>query len=151
MTARLFAGVAAALVAASCSESAAIPVAVDTRNDMCRQCRMPVSNARLAGQVVAPGEEPVFFDDIGCLFAFLHRGTAVPEHAVAYVADHRTGEWVEVTAALFTRVPAVETPMGSHLIAHASSSSRGADPASRGGTPIPLQALLAEGSSGGTK
>ena len=32
-----------------------------------RSCRMAVSAAGVAAQVVAPGEEPRFFDDIGCL------------------------------------------------------------------------------------
>ena len=64
---------AAALVALSfaCRGGPARPAALDTRNDACSSCRMPVSNAKLAAQLAAPGEEPRFFDDIGCLRDFL--------------------------------------------------------------------------------
>ena len=59
----------------ACSSPAAAgdapPAALDTRNETCRSCRMPVSDPRLAAQLAAPGEEPVFFDDIGCLRDFL--------------------------------------------------------------------------------
>jgi hypothetical protein len=33
-------------------------------------------------------------------------------------------------------VPSLETPMGSHIIAHATEASRDADPAARGGEPV---------------
>jgi copper chaperone NosL len=95
---------------------------------------MAVSDKHFAAEVVAPGEEPRFYDDIGCLandvarHAELVRGTA-------FVADHRTGEWVQARRAVYTRVPDLATPMGSHLIAHVDPPSREADPAAKGGTP----------------
>jgi copper chaperone NosL len=99
---------------------------------------MPVSDARLASQIVAPGEEPRFFDDLGCLADTIARGGPLPKGTVLYVADHRTGRWVRAGEAVFTRCPAVETPMGSHVIAHADAASRDGDPAARGGTPVPF-------------
>jgi copper chaperone NosL len=120
--------VAAALAAAGCS-AGSDPIDVRA-GDTCAHCRMAVSNTRLAGQIVAPGEEPLFYDDIGCLAKAIAEGNTVDD---AYVADHRTGEWVAASRAVFTRVPALETPMGSHLIAHATEESRTADPSSSGG------------------
>jgi hypothetical protein len=52
------------------------------------------------------------------------------------VADHRTEAWVFATEALYTRNPAVETPMGSHLVAHADARSRDLDPEAREGTRL---------------
>ncbi len=125
---------AAALL--SCAAGDPPPAALDTRNDACRFCRMPVSDARLAAQIAAPGEEPRFFDDIGCLRDSLKQGARPPSGAVSYVADHRTGAWVRAGAAVYSRCPSLETPMGSHLMAHADPASRGADPAARGCAPV---------------
>jgi copper chaperone NosL len=119
---------ALALAVAACTRGPPGPAALDTRHDACAQCRMAVSDARFAAQLVAPGEEPRFFDDLGCLRDFLRSGTPVPRGAIAFVADHRTKEWVRAAMAAYTRVDALETPMGSHLVAHAHPSSRAADP-----------------------
>jgi len=101
---------------------------------------MPVSDARLAAQIVAPGEEPGFFDDIGCLRDYLARSPARPG-SVAYVADHRTKGWTRAWAAVYTR-SRLETPMGSHWIAHADAASRDADAAAAGGTPVTAREIF---------
>ncbi len=103
---------------------------------------MAVSDVHFAGQVGAPGELPRFFDDVGCLAGWLKEQQALPEGVAAWVADHRTGEWVLARAAVYTRVPGLATPMGSHLIAHADATSRDADPDSRGGTPVAAAELF---------
>ncbi len=145
---------ATALLTAACSAGPARPAALDTKTEICRSCRMPVSDARLASQIAAPRQEPVFFDDIGCLKDFLAR-SAVPEASVAYVADHRTKAWVRASRALYTRA-AVETPMGSHWIAHADAASRDADPAARGGINVAASEIFGpagppDGGRGGEK
>jgi copper chaperone NosL len=126
---------AAALLLASCASGPPEPAALDTRNEACAWCRMAVSEARFAGQVVAPSEEPRFFDDVGCLARYLSSAKALPPRAVAYVADHRTKAWVRADRAVYTAVGSLSTPMGSHLIAHADAASRAADPAAGSGTP----------------
>jgi len=98
---------------------------------------MMVSDVRVAAQIVAPGEEPLFFDDIGCLRDYL-ASTSAAADAVVYVADHRTGAWVDATQAVFTRSATIETPMGSGIIAHADAASRDADDAARGGSGVTL-------------
>jgi copper chaperone NosL len=136
MLVRFAAGVLCAALAVGCAQGPPQPAQLDTRNDACGQCRMAVSEQRFAAQLVAPAEEPVFFDDVGCLAAWLEGGGEVPRGALGYVADHRTREWTPAAAALYTRVPEVETPMGSHIIAHRDAASRDADPDSRGGQPL---------------
>ncbi len=137
-----------ALIGPSCSDGIPAPATLDTGHDACRQCRMAVSDARLAGQIVAPGEEPLFFDDLGCLFTFLDRTDSHSDQVMPYVADHRTREWVRAVDAVFTRAPAITTPMGSHLVAHATPASREADPSVRHGTPVRLDELLSENARG---
>ena len=135
---------AAALLLSSCADPVARPRAVDTKNDACAWCRMAVSDARFAAQLAAPGEEPRVFDDVGCLRDFLARSPEPVEGWTAFVADHRTKEWVPASAAVFTKVPALATPMDSHLIAHADAASRDADPEAKAGVPVPSAELLGE-------
>ena len=126
--------VLAALAAVSCAGGASGPAALDPRTEVCRSCRMPVSDASLASQLVAPGEEPKFFDDIVCLRDSLERSPA-PPGVTAYVADHRTRRWVRAATAVYTRA-SIATPMGSHWIAHGDAASRDADPAAAGGAAV---------------
>ncbi len=88
------------------------PVAIDTQNDACHWCRMTISDPRFAAQVLVPGEEPKFFDDLGCLASARRQGKI-------YVADYDTGAWIPAERAHFERCTAIDTPMGSHLIARA--------------------------------
>jgi copper chaperone NosL len=122
---------ALALVGA-CSRGPAAPAALDTKNESCGWCRMAVSDARFAAQLVSPSEEPRFFDDVGCLATFLKSGGAPVKGQIAYVADHRTKAWVRAAAAVYTKKRGLETPMGSGLVAHADADAAG-------GAPIPIR------------
>ena len=128
--------VAVILYSAACSRGPLPPALLDTRNDTCAECRMTVSAARFASQIVAPGEEPRFFDDLGCLAAHLRDRGTLPAGAVIYVADHRTREWTDASSAVYTRVAGLETPMGSHVVAHASAASHDADKAAADGEAV---------------
>ncbi|MCU0249574.1 MAG: hypothetical protein MUE61_05160 [Vicinamibacterales bacterium] len=139
---KAFVAAALALLASACGSGVPGPVPLDTRTDACAECRMAVSSGRFASQIVAPGEEPRFFDDLGCLAAYLGTRSTVPPRAVAYVADHRSGEWVTLASAVFTRVPGLETPMGSHVVAHASAASRDGDPDVQGGSAVDVRAFF---------
>ncbi len=131
-----------ALPAAGCRAAPPRPADLDTRNETCSSCRMAVSDRHSAGQLVAPGEEPRFFDDIGCLRKVLASAKPVPG-AVAFVADHRTGAWVDASKAVYVYNAAVETPMSSHLLAYSDAASRDADPAAAGGRPMSAAEVFA--------
>ncbi|HSB64152.1 MAG TPA: nitrous oxide reductase accessory protein NosL [Thermoanaerobaculia bacterium] len=129
----------ALVLAAACSRGPAAPAALDTKNESCSWCRMAVSDARFAAQLVAPSEEPLFFDDIGCLATFLKSGGAPAKGQIAYVADHGTKAWVRAAAAVYTKKPGLQTPMGSGFVAHVDAASRDADPDAAGGAPIAVR------------
>ena len=141
----LEATLAAVALAGGCTSGPARPAELDTRNDQCGWCRMTVSDAHLAAQLAAPGEEPLFFDDIGCLRDWLRDHAARPEGAVAFVADHRSGEWVRAAGAVFTEQETLATPMASHLMAHSDAASREADPAAEGGRPVAVGEIFGPG------
>jgi len=130
--------VLALVLAAACGAGAPEPAALDVGREACAFCRMTVSQADFASQVVVPGELPKFFDDLGCLGNYLTSTKGRPAAAVIYVTDRRTKAWVRVEDAVFTRVPTLSTPMGSHLVAHATPASRDADPDVAAGVPVTL-------------
>jgi copper chaperone NosL len=125
-----------ATVTVGCTGGPPPPAPLDTAHDNCRFCRMIVSDQRFAGQIVAAGEEPLFFDDLGCLHDYVQGASSLPVGAFAYVADHRTGRWVAGGRAVFTRVPGLSTPMNGGIVAHADRASRDSDAAGRGGTAV---------------
>lgn len=141
MSARLLALIAAVALA-GCATSAIRPADFDAASEACRFCRMTGSDGRTAAQLVAPGEDALFFDDIGCLRDYL-RQTSLPAGAVLFVVDHRTREWARADAAVYTFQARLATPMSSHLMAHASTASRAADPDAREGTAIAFQEIFA--------
>jgi copper chaperone NosL len=127
---------------AACARGPLGPAELDTKNEQCANCRMAVSDARFASQLVAPGEIPLFFDDLGCLVDHLRSPRRPPAGAAAWVADHRTKAWVRADRAVYTRVPGLDTPMNSHLLAHADTASRDADDDARGGVPVAASELF---------
>jgi copper chaperone NosL len=141
MTARLAALAGTVLLATGCAGSgAAGPVAIDLGHDACSHCRMAIISTATAAEIVAPGEEPRLFDDLGCLRDFIAAAPLAAD-AVVFVADHRTGAWVNARHASFTKT-SVQTPMGSGLVAHADTASRDQDPAARGGTAVSTGSIL---------
>jgi len=120
----------------ACSQAVPKPAVLDVAHDACSTCKMIVSDARMASQVVAPYEEPRFFDDLNCLTAFLTSTPGPAAGAVVYVADHQTREWVRWDRAVYTRVGALKGAMGSNIMAHASTASRDADRDATGGQAV---------------
>ncbi len=129
-------------VALGCAGGMPAPEDLDLHNDSCAWCRMAISDHRLAAQLVAPNEEPKFFDEIGCLRDYLAAQTSLPSGAVAYVADHRSGEWLRADQATYHRATGLETPMGSRLIAHRNVLAWREDPQAKGSVPVEMHELF---------
>lgn len=105
----------ASLVAVACSSE--IQPAQPDKSTVCAGCRMMVSDLRFAAQLVAPGEEPRFFDDIGCMrkYAAAHRDIAW----TGFVSDYHTKEWIRADTAKYWKCDSIETPMSSKIVAAA--------------------------------
>lgn len=136
------AALAALVSAAACGTSDLGPAALDPNNDTCRFCRMAVGDRRFAAQIVAPGEDPLFFDDLGCLTHYVTGSAPLPPGAIVYVSDYARREWVRADRAVYTRVERLDTPMGSGLIAHADAAARDADPMARTGQPVAFEDIV---------
>lgn len=135
-------GPAVACAALACRTGEAPPAALDTAHDACGYCRMVISDARFASQIVAPREEPTFFDDLGCLRKYLESAPPIAADARLYVADHRTKAWVSARQAVYGQA-SVTAPMGSPFLAWETPASRAADP--DGATAAPVDAAVVFG------
>jgi copper chaperone NosL len=82
---------------------------------------MTIVSRATAAQIVAPGAEPIFFDDLRCLTDHLAR-TPLTEDARVFVADRATGEWIDQRDAVITKEHE-STPMGSGLVARRRTSA----------------------------
>jgi len=69
-----------------CSAGPAAPVDIDTTADVCAHCRMTIVSSTTAAQIVARGEEPTIFDDLGCLRDYV-AAAGLPAGALVFVAD----------------------------------------------------------------
>jgi copper chaperone NosL len=119
-------------VLGGCGGDGPVPIEKGTA---CAFCRMTISDPRLAAEIVAPGEEPRVYDDIGCLANDLRQRPA-PAAARAFVADFSTGTLIPAAEAVYTRDESIATPMSSHVVAHATTAARDADGRIRSGTPV---------------
>jgi len=131
---------AACLSISACAAGTLRPANIRLGEDACAHCRMTVVSDKTAAQSVAPGAEPLIFDDLGCLRDYVSE-TPLGDAAVVFVVDHRTGAWLDARQAVFTRT-SEQTPMGSGLVAHADAASRDADPASLHGAPVTADFIL---------
>ena len=105
----------ACAIVAGCGAGALGPAAVRLGEDACAHCRMTIVSTKTAAQIVAPGAEPIFFDDLGCLEEFRSTTTLAPG-AVVFVMDRGTSAWIDAREAVITRT-SEQTPMGSGLVA----------------------------------
>lgn len=131
---------------AACTSAAPRPVEPRLGEDACAHCRMTLVSTATAAQVVAPGAEPLFFDDLACARDYL-LAHAPADDAVVFAADHRTGGWHDARDSILTRT-AVATPMGSGVVAHADRESRDADPEAVNGETLPAGWLPAGAKAG---
>ncbi|RPJ60887.1 MAG: hypothetical protein EHM23_08825 [Acidobacteria bacterium] len=108
------------LCGAACISSALEPVEIYPE-DVCKRCKMAISDKRFAGEILIDVGVARKFDDLGCLLKDLKAGPVSHEPA-AFAVDFRKGEWVNVREAYYVKSPHISTPMGSGLIAFKNRS-----------------------------
>jgi len=108
----------AAVLLAACANEPPGPAPLEFGSENCRWCRMVISDRRFPAQLVAPGHDPLFFDDVGCLAKYAAKN-GVPGGAVTWVTDYKTSKWIRARGAEYHRCPGLASPMSSGIIATA--------------------------------
>jgi copper chaperone NosL len=111
-----------------CTLQARSPEPVPIDRVECAHCRMLISTDSGGGEIVAPGEETRFYDDIGCLAA---EWSAHVDRAHAYVRV-AGGRWSDAQTAFYGQSDGIQTAMASGFVAFSTGAdARAADRAGR--------------------
>jgi hypothetical protein len=86
------------------------PRAIHLGEEECAGCRMIVSDARWAAELVRGPDETLVYDDPGCLL----RALAKDGSGTAFFTDPETGEWIPASEVRFVTTTRT-TPMGYGL------------------------------------
>ena len=103
---------AACLVSAAC-EPADGPAAIAYDRQPCAHCGMLISEPGFSAQLQLEGEDPLSFDDPGCLLRY--RAEQQPRWRAAWYHHAREPRWIPESGVAFERFPG--TPMGYGLVA----------------------------------
>jgi copper chaperone NosL len=145
---RPLAALAALALAGACAPPGPRPIALGKEN--CRHCHMTIADPRFAAELVTARRMVYVFDDVGCLLAFVRQET-VPEEQVhsLWVYDYlRPDSLLDARHAVYLRVDALGTPMGSHLAALRPGRAADSLHALLGGELLAWDQLPAEGHGG---
>ena len=126
--------VAVALVA-SCQKSTVKPVAVEA-SDMCSFCRMSISEARYAAELIDAEGEVLKFDEIGCMANFIKQSREHASIRATFVMDFERREWLEGESARYVRSSEFKTPMSGGIVAFKDESRAEAAVAKYNGTLV---------------
>ena len=108
------------LVACAAEPPGPVELAFDTES--CAFCRMVISDKRFPAQIVSPGGDPLFFDDLDCLAKHI-AAHPLPGNAAVFVTDYKNSTWIRAREANFYRCPNMASPMGSGVIATAKEGT----------------------------
>jgi nitrous oxide reductase accessory protein NosL len=113
---------------AGCTLQARSPEPVPIDRVECARCRMLISTDTGTAEIVSPGEETRFYDDVGCLAA---EWPARAGRGRAFVRV-ASGRWIEAGSAFYAQAESIRTAMASGFGAFATSTdASGADRAGR--------------------
>lgn len=112
----MLAALVAALALAACHEAADRPLEPVWGKQPCDHCAMLLDEPRFAAQLATPDGTHLYFDDVGCLAAWLR------EHprAGARTWVRRDNGWLDAERARYTS--GARTPMGYGFVAAADDA-----------------------------
>ena len=90
------------------------PVTIKPKEYQCSECSMDIEALEYSAQIITPGGDTYFFDDIGCVVEWLENRTIKTEKIITRTLD--TNNWIDVKEAWYTRV--APSPMGYGFAAY---------------------------------
>jgi len=79
----------------------------------CDECHMIISEAVFSAALRTENGEDLFFDDIGCLFLTLSKGTKPMR---IWIHDYLSHRWISAKEAFFSVSSELKTPMGYGVV-----------------------------------
>lgn len=100
------------LILAACAEKGPKEIAVG--KDQCDNCKMTITDAKYATQLITEKGRNYKFDDITCLKDYEISNTETTTNAKEYVVDFPTGKFIEANTATFIKGGEIKSPMGGN-------------------------------------
>ncbi|MDZ4831801.1 MAG: nitrous oxide reductase accessory protein NosL [Phycisphaerae bacterium] len=126
-----------AAMTAGCSDAPSDgPPVLRVGRDECSHCGMMIAEDRCSAALLVElpdGRGYRLFDDLGCLLDYerTHRDDAI---IARFSRDYAAREWVPATTARYVMSEAIQTPMGSWLVAFGDEGAANAARETHGGT-----------------
>jgi copper chaperone NosL len=122
-------------------------VTIHFGEDACAECKMIISDETFAAELQTRTEEPLLFDDLGCL---LKRAASTSPDPSGVFARTAGGNWLDGQHAWIAHSRAISSPMGYGLAAFPTRESAEAEARRHDdGTAASLHSLLQPGTSFG--
>jgi len=101
------------LLIASCN---AKPEPFQVGKDVCRFCKMGITDTRFGGEVITKKGKVHKFDDLHCMISFLKTGGEAEKDISGKVTMNfeKQNEFIDVASATFVISPELKSPMGSN-------------------------------------
>lgn len=96
----------------SCGESG--PRQIELGKDQCDECKMTITDAKYATQLVTQKGRWYKFDDINCMNSFEVSNPEYFTGGKTYVADFPSGELIETETATLISGGSIKSPMGGN-------------------------------------
>lgn len=114
----LFATVLMLVIA--CSQE---PAEVHYGSDECAHCKMMITDAQFASQIVTEKGKAYKFDAIECMAVYHRMNEDKLDEAMLYVSNYdNPGNWINAKDAQFVKSEVVNSPMGESLLAFPSET-----------------------------
>ena len=100
------------LFLAACAESG--PQEISVGKDQCDNCKMTISDAKYATQLITEKGRNYKFDDLSCMKDYEISNTESTVNAKMYVVDFPSGKFIESNTATFIKGGDIKSPMGGN-------------------------------------
>lgn len=94
------------------------PKPIHLHSDECAHCKMMITDARFAAQIVNEKGKAIKFDAIECLADYYEANKGELTDAKLWVSDFNDpGQWIEAGKAVIVKSQEIQSPMGRSLLA----------------------------------
>lgn len=129
-----------AWITTSCTQPGPKPIRLN--QDLCAFCKMTVTSAPFAAQLITPKGRQYVFDDLECMARYLHDNTSA-KGSEMYVADFCSpAHFLSVRDAMLIHSDSLRSPMRGNMAAFANTDSARVYQARLNATPVQWSSMI---------